>query len=443
MSRKFVLALSLSIVWGTPAVFAAAPNALIMNEANAVSGGQYLGGGRFDPVLGRKQGNGQNWFELLVGRSDPGRKALDMRGWKIEWSFDKGDGTSSGNGTINFSQDALWSAVPQGTMINVNEWKEAWYLTNTPDFDSGNPEGDPVAGGGGMQREGGINGFGQQAGNAYNAGADTKLNFATSTVWNPVTIGGPDWNINVWAGQKNPSNQFQYFSFSGTVTKDGVTSNVGVDTAAGLFAINNDNWQFTIKDASNNVIQGPIGEAVPGWTGGGVNPTELIKVEAFTTAQNPTVASYQGITAAVYKDGSSSTYSQPNAWNNYVDVQDLSPLRAWFSSILPGDANLDGSVSISDFAALQNNFGATVQNLKVGLTGWSSGDFNGDSKVTISDFALLQNNFGKNAPLAAASLPVVTAVPEPSSIVLLGLGGLFTLLIVGGAKHHRRAKRCC
>ncbi len=441
MSRKLLLALSLSIAWGASAAWAAAPNAVIMNEANAVSGGNYLGGGRFDPVLGRVQGNGQNWFELLIGRSDAGKKSLDVRGWKIEWSYDKQDGLNYGNGTITFSNDALWSGVPQGAMVTVNEWKEAWYLTNTPDFDSGNPDGDPVAGGGGMQREGGINGFGLQAGDSYNAGTDTKLNFATSTVWNPVAIGGPDWNINVYAGQKTPGNQFQYFSFTGSVTDEGVTSTVGVDTAAGLFAINNDNWQFTIKDASNNVIQGPIGEAVPGWTGGGVNSAELIKVEAFTSGG--TLAQYQGLTAAVYKDGSSSTYAQPNQWNNYTDVQDLSPLRAWFSSILAGDANLDGSVSISDFAALQNNFGATVSNLKVGLTGWSSGDFNGDSKVTISDFALLQNNFGKNAPLAAASLPVVTAVPEPSSAVLLGLGGLTMLLVVGGAKRHCRAKRCC
>ena len=440
MSRKLVFALSLSIAWGASAVFAAAPNAVIMNEANAVSGGDYLGGGRFDPVLGRVQGNGQNWFELLIGRSDAGKKSLDMRGWKIEWSYDKQDGLNYGNGTITFSNDALWSGVPQGAMVSVNEWKEAWYLTNTPDFDSGNPDGDPVAGGGGMQREGGINGFGLQAGDSYNAGTDTKLNFATSTVWNPVAIGGPDWNINVYAGQKTPGNQFQYFGFTGSVTDEGVTSTVGVDTAAGLFAINNDRWQFTIKDAANNVIQGPIGEAVPGWTGGGVNSQELIKVEAFTTAQNPTVASYQGLTAAVYKDGSSSTYSQPNAWNNYVDVQDLSPLRAWFSSILPGDANLDGSVSISDFAALQNNFGATVQNLKVGLTGWSSGDFNGDSKVTISDFALLQNNFGKNSPLAAAAVPV--AVPEPSSLVMLGLGSLIGLLMYGARGRQLKKDRC-
>ncbi|MGD9645602.1 MAG: PEP-CTERM sorting domain-containing protein [Pirellulales bacterium] len=440
MSRKIALALCMSLALGQSAVFAAGPNTLIMNEANAVSGGDYLGGGRFDPVLGRVQGNGQNWFEFVVAGTDPGKKTVDLRGWTIEWSFNKTDGTSSGSGTITFSNDALWSAVPQGAMYTVNEWQEAWYLTNTPDFDSGNPDGDPVAGGGGMQREGGINGFGTLKGDPYNAGADTKLNFATNTVWNPNAVGGADWNFNVYAGQKTPGNQFQYFGFTGTVTEDGVTSTVGVDDAAGLFAVNNDNWQYTIKDAGGNVVQGPIGEAVGGWAGGGVNSQELIKLESFTAAQNPTVASYLGITIANYRDGSSSTYAEPNQWNNYTDVQSLSPLRSWFSSILPGDANLDGSVSIGDFGVLQANYGKAVNTLTTGLTGWTSGDFNGDGSISIGDFGLLQANYGTSSPLPLVA--GITAVPEPSSIVLLGLGALTGLLVLGRRHRHSQKERC-
>ena len=441
MIRKIVFTLSVSIALGQSAIFAAVPNALIMNEANSVSGGKYLGGGRYDPVLGRVQGNGQNWFEFVVAGNDPGKKTLDVRGWKLDWSFDKGDGTSSGSGSILFSTDALWSALPRGTMINVNEWKEAWYLTNTPDFDSGNPDGDPIAGGGGMQREGGINGFGVVAGDDWDSVHDTKLNFATSTIWNPAKVGGADWNINVWAGQgPTTPQQFQYFKFTGSVTNDGVTSTIGIDQAAGLFAVNNDNWEFTLKDASNNVIQGPIGEAVPGWAGGGVNSQELVKLESFTAADNPTVASYLGITIANYRDGSSSTYSQPNAWNNYTDHQELSPLRAWFSNVLPGDANLDGTVSIADFAALQNNFGKAVPTLTVGLTGWTSGDFNGDNNISISDFAALQNNFGKSSNLGAAAMP--TVVPEPSTFVLLGLGSLTGLFVFAARARHSQKERC-
>ncbi|MEE9211461.1 MAG: dockerin type I domain-containing protein, partial [Phycisphaeraceae bacterium] len=78
---------------------------------------------------------------------------------------------------------------------------------------------------------------------------------------------------------------------------------------------------------------------------------------------------------------------------------------------LGGDANLDGMVSIADFAALQNKF-----NL---LGDWGDGDFNASGDVTIADFAILQNNFGMSVAPAA--------VPEPASLTLLGLGGLMLL----------------
>ncbi len=99
-----------------------------------------------------------------------------------------------------------------------------------------------------------------------------------------------------------------------------------------------------------------------------------------------------------------------------------------FAGYLPGDANADGSVTIADFAALQNNFG--------GAGTWSQGDFNGDGVVSIADFAILQNNFGQSESLSvsvvsaddvAAVSAFAATIPEPTSLALLGLGGL-TLL---------------
>ena len=52
----------------------------------------------------------------------------------------------------------------------------------------------------------------------------------------------------------------------------------------------------------------------------------------------------------------------------------------------PGDANLDGRVSIADFSAMQNGFGKSGQ--------WQQGDFNLDGNISIADFAILQNAFG-------------------------------------------------
>ena len=53
-----------------------------------------------------------------------------------------------------------------------------------------------------------------------------------------------------------------------------------------------------------------------------------------------------------------------------------------------GDANLDGRVTIADFAQLRAGFGSAG--------GFASGDFNGDGTVSIADFALLRSNFGQS-----------------------------------------------
>ncbi len=55
---------------------------------------------------------------------------------------------------------------------------------------------------------------------------------------------------------------------------------------------------------------------------------------------------------------------------------------------VPGDANNDGKVNVSDLGILATNYGALV-----GAT-WSTGDFNGDGKVNVSDLGILATNYG-------------------------------------------------
>ncbi len=78
------------------------------------------------------------------------------------------------------------------------------------------------------------------------------------------------------------------------------------------------------------------------------------------------------------------------------------------SEFLEGDANHDGVVSAGDYASVQANFGRTGER---GLPG----DANLDGVVSAGDYASIQANFGK-------TLSYSTAVPEPASILVIGLG---------------------
>jgi hypothetical protein len=90
---------------------------------------------------------------------------------------------------------------------------------------------------------------------------------------------------------------------------------------------------------------------------------------------------------------------------------------------LLGDANLDGVVGSDDFNLLAFNFGDSDMT-------WADGDFNGDGIVGSDDFNLLAFNFGESVNLSTAELARFEAfgesiaVPEPSSLALLALGGM-------------------
>jgi hypothetical protein len=98
-----------------------------------------------------------------------------------------------------------------------------------------------------------------------------------------------------------------------------------------------------------------------------------------------------------------------------------------------GDANLDGTVNLSDFNRLAGSFGAAN-------AVWSQGDFNYDGSINLTDFNRLAANFG----LSAAG-PTVTpkdwarlgaAVPEPASLALFGAAALAAV-----APRRRRPRR--
>lgn len=88
---------------------------------------------------------------------------------------------------------------------------------------------------------------------------------------------------------------------------------------------------------------------------------------------------------------------------------------------LYGDADINGTVNLSDFNRLASNFGSTNAL-------WREGDFDYNSNVNLGDFNRLAANFGLSAspggPTPADWSALASAVPEPTSLGVVGLGAI-------------------
>lgn len=177
---------------------------VILNEYNAVGPAGYLdtdafgGSTKADTHFGRIQGNGNNWFELVVIEDNQ-----DMRGWTLNWSYSE-DAANFGDGALTLTNDPLWSNIRSGTILTFGEFNSA----------------DP-----------------------------------TRTVPEPTDVSfdrlANDWWINI------RTDSTQYVTTSGNITEDGVAS----ESLPGQFSVNHDGWRLTIMNGATTVY-GPAGEGV-------------------------------------------------------------------------------------------------------------------------------------------------------------------------------------
>jgi hypothetical protein len=94
---------------------------VILNEYNAVNAEEFLNGGdsqadedggrASDSYFGRVQGNGGDWFELIVIKDH-----LDMRDWKLD-IYVGGDMDE----TLDITDHSIWADLRSGTIITVSE----------------------------------------------------------------------------------------------------------------------------------------------------------------------------------------------------------------------------------------------------------------------------------------------------------------------------------
>ena len=324
---------------------------LLINEYNAVGEAKFL---EFDPLkswegqdtyFGRIQGNGGNWIELVVASDH-----LDIRGWTLDWSNSDPDA-----GVLTFSNDTRWSDLRSGTIITIIETLDDLVpeVANLQDTD--------------------FNGSVDTIGPVFNVDTDFSFDPASG-----------DWWVNAWL------------------------SDASLFTT-GAFKVDNDSWQGTIKDNLGATIQGPIGEDVFGWTGGGINSREVGRLEL-----DPSAA----VDISNYDDGDYSTFGAPNNYDDQTAEQDFSSLRAWFSASLTGDLDGDGFVGLDDLDIILNHWN---QNVTIGDP--LMGDITGvggspDGFVGLDDLDVLLNNWNAGTPPAGQDV----AIPEPATLALLAIG---------------------
>ena len=107
-----------------------------------------------------------------------------------------------------------------------------------------------------------------------------------------------------------------------------------------------------------------------------------------------------------------------DAWLSEAGEANLGPGKSY----LPGDANLDGVVDVSDFGVWNANKFTSV-------AAWCSGDFTADGVVDVSDFGLWNANKFQASD--------AQAVPEPNLAIL----SLLSIGVVAAVIRRRRSGR--
>lgn len=141
----------------------------------------------------------------------------------------------------------------------------------------------------------------------------------------------------------------------------------------------------SIAQATTDIIRGRAGGT---WTGPGITSA--------TAAANPNTHAV-GI-AEASETGLTSLFGE--SFDNTTVIVRYT---------LPGDATLDGTVNITDFANLAANFNQSGR--------WFTGDFDYSGTTNIADFALLAQNFNQSLPASRST------VPEPA----VAVGALFVI----------------
>ncbi len=99
------------------------------------------------------------------------------------------------------------------------------------------------------------------------------------------------------------------------------------------------------------------------------------------------------------------------------------------AAIAMGDFNADGNLNVADYLTLREHMHTDLTPLALTrIENYGMGDLTGDSLVNHADFVAFRTSFIQvNGPGAFAAM--MAGVPEPSGVVLVGLGPLASILV--------------
>jgi hypothetical protein len=152
-----------------------------------------------------------------------------------------------------------------------------------------------------------------------------------------------------------------------------------------------------------------------------------------TTSQTlATTGNYTSIGVATASDVRPATATATGLWAG----QTITGTDTLVMYTYGGDATLDGKINIDDYVKIDSGIASH-------LTGWANGDFNYDGVVNIDDYTTVidanignQNGvfFTAGGVVDGGGVSGVSAVPEPASLTILGLGAMGLM----GSRRRRR-----
>ena len=333
-----------------------------------------------------------------------------------------------------YYQEVSVAAGATGTAIAAGKGRvdlQAWMSSYSNDTDVGHVRVDYLDGGGNSLGFAQINDSDPGPGNVWNlnsgsgaiAVGTTTLRvslFGTRTAGGPGADGYMD-NIDVRI-QQTTNPQFLFLEVNTATGQTTLKNETGapvqidyyeVSSASGALKANT--WS-SFQDQNSGAFPAGNGSG-NGWEEAGGSGTGVLS-EGFLTGSS-TVAS----AAAVNLGATFNTAGTQDLVFKYAVVPQV-PLSADFDS--------DGDADGTDFLAWQRGFGIAAGALK------SQGDANADGAVNAADLTLWKAQFGSSAFSGPGSLVrgfvkyvggAVAAVPEPSSVLLVGIG--LTTIVAG------------